>query len=230
MTRYSLVTPNRPLGDLLDRRAARSPGVGTNRSASSPPSPVLDRAPSRFIAIASVSCASAEIEPYDIAPVANRLTMLGDRLDLLDRDRRPVRAARRRRGCATVRAVSSAAPTARRRGWCTAEHVVRRLRVACCSRNTVSGLNRWGSPSRRHWYSPPVSSRGAVPAAPAGYAAGVPAGHVLGRDLVEADRRRAATPSRRSTRRRPPGRARPPRRSARRCRRRRWRRPSWTSS
>ena len=33
------------------------------------------------------------------------------------------------------------------------------LRVACCSLKTVSGLNRWYSPSRRHWYSPPVSSR-----------------------------------------------------------------------
>ena len=35
----------------------------------------------------------------------------------------------------------------------------RRVRVACCSLNTVSGLNRCCSPSRRHWYSPPVSSR-----------------------------------------------------------------------
>jgi len=30
-------------------------------------------------------------------------------------------------------------------------------RVACCSLNTVLGLNRWISPSRRHWYSPPTS-------------------------------------------------------------------------
>jgi hypothetical protein len=29
----------------------------------------------RFMAMASVSCASREIEPYDIAPVANRLTI-----------------------------------------------------------------------------------------------------------------------------------------------------------
>ena len=34
----------------------------------------------------------------------------------------------------------------------------RRARVACCSLNTVSGLKRWYSPSRRHWYSPPRSS------------------------------------------------------------------------
>jgi hypothetical protein len=48
----------------------------------------LDFAPSRFIAIASVSCASWLMEPYDIAPVENRLTIsltgstssIGDRL------------------------------------------------------------------------------------------------------------------------------------------------------
>jgi hypothetical protein len=34
-----------------------------------------------------------------------------------------------------------------------------RDRVACWSRKTVSGLNRCSSPSRRHWYSPPTSSR-----------------------------------------------------------------------
>ena len=34
-----------------------------------------------------------------------------------------------------------------------------RDRVACWSRNTVSGLNRCTSPSRRHWYSPPVCRR-----------------------------------------------------------------------
>jgi len=36
---------------------------------------VLLRPPSRFIAMASVSCASFEIDPYDIAPVANRFTI-----------------------------------------------------------------------------------------------------------------------------------------------------------
>ena len=39
-------------------------------------------------------------------------------------------------------------------------------RVACWSRNTVSGSNRWSSPSRRHWYSPPISRsrwEGAMP-------------------------------------------------------------------
>ena len=72
LTRYSLVTPNRPLATCLtaERRAG-----SCSRSTSSPPSPVLDLPPSRFIAMASVSCASAEIEPYDMAPVANRLTI-----------------------------------------------------------------------------------------------------------------------------------------------------------
>ena len=46
-----------------------------NRSGSSPPSPVLLLAPMRFIAIASVSCASLLIEPNDMAPVVNRLTI-----------------------------------------------------------------------------------------------------------------------------------------------------------
>ncbi len=32
-------------------------------------------------------------------------------------------------------------------------------RVACWSRKTVSGSNRCGSPSRRHWYSPPTLRR-----------------------------------------------------------------------
>ena len=42
---------------------------------SSPPSPVLDLPPIRFMAIASVWCASRLIEPYDIAPVEKRLTI-----------------------------------------------------------------------------------------------------------------------------------------------------------
>jgi hypothetical protein len=36
---------------------------------------VFERPLRRFIAIASVSCASVEIEPSDIAPVAKRLTI-----------------------------------------------------------------------------------------------------------------------------------------------------------
>ena len=43
--------------------------------------------PSRFIAIASVSCASRESEPRLIAPVAEALDDLGGGLDLVERDR-----------------------------------------------------------------------------------------------------------------------------------------------
>src|SRR5450759_4817503 len=64
LTRYWLVTPNRPEATCLTAERLESPlGKGTNRSGSSPPSPVLDRPPRRFMAIASVSCTSAEIEP-----------------------------------------------------------------------------------------------------------------------------------------------------------------------
>src|SRR5271167_934923 len=76
LTRYSVVTPKRPEATCLIAERMESPfGSGLKRSASSPPSPVLDLPPIRFIAIASVVCASREIEPNDIAPVAKRLTM-----------------------------------------------------------------------------------------------------------------------------------------------------------
>src|SRR3954453_10276790 len=58
--RYSAVTPNRPEATcLIELRRLGS----YSRSASSPPSPVLDLAPSRFMAIARVSWASWLIEP-----------------------------------------------------------------------------------------------------------------------------------------------------------------------
>ena len=64
LTRYSLVTPNRPLATCLTADRRRSPlASGTKRSGSSPPSPVFDRPPSRFMAMARVWCASAEMEP-----------------------------------------------------------------------------------------------------------------------------------------------------------------------
>ena len=63
-------------GHLLDRAA---PPVAVRVAAvargSSPPSPLFERPPMRFIAMASVSCASELIEPYDIAPVEKRLTI-----------------------------------------------------------------------------------------------------------------------------------------------------------
>src|SRR6266566_2584832 len=55
LTRYSLVPPNLPLATCFTADRRRSPlASGTKRSGSSPPSPVFDLAPSRFIAIASV--------------------------------------------------------------------------------------------------------------------------------------------------------------------------------
>src|SRR3954469_9010118 len=72
LVRYSDVTPNRP--DATCLIAERRSG-SCRRSASSPPSPVFDLPPMLFIATASVSCASAEIEPYDIAPVEKRRTI-----------------------------------------------------------------------------------------------------------------------------------------------------------
>ena len=50
-------------------------GSGLKRSRSSPPSPVFDLPPMRFMAMASVVCASRLIEPKDMAPVEKRLTM-----------------------------------------------------------------------------------------------------------------------------------------------------------
>src|ERR1022692_3591845 len=49
-------------------------GSRWKRASSSPPSPVLDLPPMRFMAMARVSWASLEIEPKDMAPVAKRLT------------------------------------------------------------------------------------------------------------------------------------------------------------
>src|SRR5947209_20494180 len=74
-TRYSLVTPNRPLANCLTADRFESPlGSGWNRSGSSPPSPVFDLPPRRFMAMARVSCASWEMDPYDTLPVDKRRT------------------------------------------------------------------------------------------------------------------------------------------------------------
>ena len=55
---------------------AQSPlGKGFHQSGSSPPSPVLERVPRRFMPTASVRCASGESEPSDIAVLLNRLMM-----------------------------------------------------------------------------------------------------------------------------------------------------------
>ena len=65
------MTPKRPDATCLiaERRAS------SKRTGSSPPSPVFDLPPIVFIATASVSCASREIDPRDIAPVEKRFTI-----------------------------------------------------------------------------------------------------------------------------------------------------------
>jgi hypothetical protein len=65
LVRYSLVTPKRPEATCLMAEFFESPFalVQVKRAGSSPPSPVLDLPPMRFIAMASVSCASLEMEP-----------------------------------------------------------------------------------------------------------------------------------------------------------------------
>src|SRR5215472_8883842 len=64
LTRYSLVTPNRPEATCLMALRRQSPfGSFRYRAGSSPPSPVLDFPPSRFMAMARVSWASWLIEP-----------------------------------------------------------------------------------------------------------------------------------------------------------------------
>ena len=70
-TKYSAVTPNLPEATCFIRLFFSE----LNLAASSPPSPVLLLAPILFIATARVSCASLLIEPRDIAPVANLLTI-----------------------------------------------------------------------------------------------------------------------------------------------------------
>ena len=70
-----MLTPKRPEATCLIAERRESPFVAAKRTGSSPPSPVFDWPPMRFIAIASVSCASRESEPSDIAPVEKRLTI-----------------------------------------------------------------------------------------------------------------------------------------------------------
>ena len=71
-----MVTPNRPEATCLMALLRESPlASGVYRRWSSPPSPVLLLAPMRFIAMASVSWVSRLMDPREMAPVANRLTI-----------------------------------------------------------------------------------------------------------------------------------------------------------
>src|SRR5882757_3166248 len=86
LTRYSAVTPKRPDATCLMADRIESPfGSGLKRSVSSPPSPVFDLPPIRFIAMASVVWASREIEPNDMAPVKSLHDACGG-LDLVKRN------------------------------------------------------------------------------------------------------------------------------------------------
>ena len=74
--KYQAVTPKRPEAICLIADRLESPlGSDLKRTGSSPPSPVLLLPPSRFMAIASDSCDSAEMEPKLIAPVQKRFTI-----------------------------------------------------------------------------------------------------------------------------------------------------------
>ena len=117
------------------------------RTGSSPPSPVFDLPPRRFIAIASVSCDSREIDPSDIAPVAKRLTIsfagstssmsIGSTALVLNFIS-PRSVARREASSLTSAAYSLyfSAP-------------LPFARTECCSSAIVSGFHMWCSPSRR---------------------------------------------------------------------------------
>ena len=99
----------------------------------------------RFIAIASVSCASREIEPSDIAPVANRFTisLAGS---TSSSGMPPSSAKRKRSRPRSVERRAESSLTA-----CEYSSYVSQppLRTACWSSAIVSGFHWWCSPSRR---------------------------------------------------------------------------------
>ena len=104
--------------------------------------------------MASVWWASGLIEPSDIAPVLKRLTisLTGSTSSTGTGGRTPSFSWNSPR---RVPARSDSASTVEVYCWKTSYFWAR---VECCSWKTVCGLNRCTSPSRRHWYSPPVSS------------------------------------------------------------------------
>ena len=126
--------------------------LSPKRFGSSPPSPVLDRPPIWFMAMASVSWLSCEMDPNDMAPVANRFTIsdtgstssrgtavLGSRSNLS-----------RPRSC-VLRTCSSV--KARYRSYSSRLFV----RTAACNAAMLSAVLRCASPpscSSRRWYCP----------------------------------------------------------------------------
>ena len=78
--RYSAVTPKRPDATCLILAQGLSPlGSGWLCAGSSPPSPLSDFAPIRFIAMFSVMCASGDSAPRLIPGVTKRL-----RIEVID--------------------------------------------------------------------------------------------------------------------------------------------------
>ncbi len=154
LTRYSVVTPKRPDATCLMAERMESPfGSGLKRSDSSPPSPVLERPPTRFMAMASVVCASRLIEPKLMAPVAKRLTIsaagstssIGIGVSPGFSRIRP-RSVSSRSDCSLMLRAK-------------ARYSSGRLpRTACCRLETDSGVQAWVSPRRRQAYWPPTSS------------------------------------------------------------------------
>ncbi|MPM45612.1 hypothetical protein SDC9_92300 [bioreactor metagenome] len=108
----------------------------------------------RFIATASVACASVEIEPSDIAPVAKRLTI----------------SAAGSTSSTAIALVGSTLNSNRPRSvmwrllWslmsCAYSLYVLQLleRVECCSLAMASGDHMCSSPRARQAYSPPAAS------------------------------------------------------------------------
>ena len=126
--------------------------TGKKRFLSSPPSPVLDLPPIRFIAIAKVAWASVEIDPNDIAPVTNLFTIsLADSTSsrliavFFLKLKRPLKVL-----CFLVWSFINCAYSLYVSYWF--------VLVACCSFEIDSGFHICSSPLILKAYSPPASS------------------------------------------------------------------------
>src|SRR5215204_4590808 len=152
LTRYSVVTPKRPLATCFMALRRLSPfSSGVNLPESSPPSPVLDLPPMRFIAMANVSCASFEREPSDIAPVVKRLTIS-----------RATSTSSMGMGSSSN---STRPRSVAKRVLCSSKWRVKSLKVSKLPVLTarwrggmLSWFHWWYCPCLRSWYSPPTSS------------------------------------------------------------------------
>ena len=185
LTRYSVVTPKRPDATCLIAERMESPlGSGSKRSGSSPPSPVFDLPPIRFIAIASVVVRFAADRAEGHGAGGEALDDLAGRFDLVERHgggqvranlmrNRPRNGQQRPSGRSPARRIPCTCPAR-----CRARHAA--------ASATVSGVQAWSSPRMRNMYSPPTSSdcsrTGLSPKASAWRSHGF-----LARDFVQAD-------------------------------------------